>query len=97
MVYIICMRPCTHYRAHTHLQACILRFIKIYKNLVPFTVFCFTCEKFTGIAQMQCTEKGIENASINLKNIYIYVHSPINESVSYTHLDVYKRQVYDSV
>ena len=47
---------------------------------------------------MQCTEKGIENASINLKNIYKYVHSPINEfilhlpTVSYTHLDVYKRQ-----
>ena len=36
---------------------------------------------------MQCTEKGNENASINLK-IYIFMFIP----VSYTHLDVYKRQ-----
>ena len=35
--------------------------------------------------RMQCTEKGIENASINLKNTYV--------AVSYTHLDVYKRQI----
>ena len=33
-----------------------------------------TSKKFTEIAQMQCTEKGIENASINIKYIYIYIY-----------------------
>ena len=40
------------------------------------------------IELFRCTEKGIENASIYLKNIFIYFHSPINEFI--LHLPMYR-------
>ena len=52
-------------------------------------------KKFTGITQMQCTEKGIENASINLKNIlyiFMFIHQSMNSFFIYQCTD-YKLKV----